>query len=177
MKGRIVFVLGGSRSGKSKYAESLAGSISEPKTYLATSPVIDQEMQSRIRKHIQTRQGRGWTTIEEQLDLDRVITDTQGTILVDCITLWINNLMYHAEVANQAFAEEEMEILALQLMKTCKSREGLTILVSNEVGQGIVPDNKAARLFRDLTGIANQVIAKESDEVYFVVSGIAQKLK
>ncbi|MCX5829996.1 MAG: bifunctional adenosylcobinamide kinase/adenosylcobinamide-phosphate guanylyltransferase [Deltaproteobacteria bacterium] len=187
----IILVTGGSRSGKSTFAQQLAESLSETRTYLATCPVIDREMAERIEKHRRDRQDRRWQTIEEETDLARALCQRvwegrgkgegeekkEGVILVDCLTLWINNLLYQAEKQGASLSEEDIVAASQEVLQAAWSCEGTVIFVSNEVGLGIVPDHFSGRLFRDLAGRCNQVFAREADAVVFMVSGIPMWIK
>ncbi len=166
----ITLILGGARSGKSSFAEKQAKATKLNRLYLATAEDFDTEMKHRIKKHQQQR-GDGWTTIEEPLDLTRELidnSDDDSVILVDCLTLWLSNLM-----GKGADIETEFDSLVASLEKL----RGQIIFVSNEVGQGIVPDNALARQFRDHAGRLHQQIAEAADHVYFITAGIAQKIK
>ena len=164
-------VLGGARSGKTGFAERLAMRSGQRPVYLATATALDSEMRDRVRTHQEQRQGR-FRTIEEPLDLSAALVRASqegDVILVDCLTLWITNML-GAEI-DVADAVEE---LAATLGAIATAR---VILVSNEVGQGIVPDNPLARTFRDLAGSAHQRLAEICDDVYFVVAGLPVTLK
>ncbi len=177
---RIVLVTGGCRSGKSAYAQGLAESLAPPRLYVATCPVTDAEMQRRIEAHQQARRNRGWETIEEQLDLAGVLGRHWGpkVLLVDCLTLWVNNLMYDAEQQGRQFTEADVagkcrEVLAATAA-VCRE---VVIFVTNEVGLGVVPENAQARRYRDLVGRANQTIAAQADTVTLVTCGLPWHLK
>jgi adenosylcobinamide kinase / adenosylcobinamide-phosphate guanylyltransferase len=188
---QIVMIIGGSRSGKSTFAQQLAESLSETRTYIATCPVIDGEMADRIEKHRRDRQDRHWHTIEEEIDLagaldrgmregsgkEEVEKKKEGGILVDCLTLWINNLLYQAEKRGASLSEADIIAASQEVLRAARSCEGTVIFVSNEVGLGIVPDHFSGRLFRDLAGRCNQVFAREADAVVFMVSGIPMWIK
>jgi adenosylcobinamide kinase/adenosylcobinamide-phosphate guanylyltransferase len=166
-----VLVLGGARSGKTGFAERLAMRAGERPAYLATAETLDTEMRDRVRLH-QHQRGPQFTTIEEPLRLSAAIAAAaraHDVILVDCLTLWITNLI----VANENVAAAVDELLAT-LLETTESR---VILVSNEVGLGIVPDNAMARMFRDLAGSAHQRIAEICEDAYFVMAGLPMVLK
>ncbi len=166
----ITLVLGGARSGKSNFAESLARKTSFKRFYLATSQAFDHEMEDRIAKH-QTSRGGDWQTIEEPLDIVHILEKEAASdrvILVDCLTLWISNLM---------MAEKDLEKAFSLLCQGLETLKGPVIFVSNEVGQGIVPDNKMARDFRDHAGQLHQRIAAAANNVYFITAGLPQKLK
>lgn len=163
-------VLGGARSGKSTFAEQLAAQSGLPGIYVATAQAHDSEMDARIAAH-KARRGDGWTTLEAPLDIAGVITGETGpdrVMLVDCLTLWVTNLM---------MAEEDMDVAFDRLSAALRDARGPVILVSNEVGQGIVPDNAMARAFRDHAGILHQRVAAIADTVYFTIAGLPQKLK
>lgn len=175
---RTILITGGARSGKSVLAEKLALEFPAPLCYLATAETLDGEMQQRVRLH-RERRGEEWQTLEEPLDLLRALKGCDGrygVILVDCITLWLSNLLFAYE--NR---EEEPEGLILadvrQFADCLREMESPVILVSNEVGMGIVPENRLARLYRDIAGRANQLLAAAADEVHVVISGIPLRLK
>ena len=174
----IFFISGGCRSGKSSFSEDLALSFPGPHTYLATSPRIDKDMDKRIERHQNDRQGKGWKTIEEEIDLvGRILENSGATILVDCLTLWINNLMWGAEQEGREISEDAMIEKAEDLVLACRQIEGRVIFVSNETGLGIMPINRQARIFADLSGRCNQIIAKAAKRAVFMVSGLPMELK
>jgi adenosylcobinamide kinase / adenosylcobinamide-phosphate guanylyltransferase len=169
-KGRIILVLGGARSGKSAFAESLIDQSGLTKCYLATGQVFDDEMRRRIGEH-RARRGPEWELAEEPLDLCCALDEAASknkAVLVDCLTLWVTNLM---------MADRDQAEAADALVAALKVLPGTIVLVSNEVGQGIVPDNAMARAFRDHAGLLHQKVAAAADEVYFVTAGLPQKLK
>ena len=173
-------ITGGSRSGKSAYAQSLAESIpSAGRTYVATCPVLDEEMHERIDRHRRLREGRGWQTVEAPVELARAVAEAAPghVVLVDCLTLWINNLLYLAAQSGTGLDEDELAGLAEELARSCRARTKPVILVTNEVGMSIVPDNALARRYRDLVGRCNQVLAAAADEVTLVACGCPMKLK
>ncbi len=164
---RLTLVLGGARSGKSRFAENLARQHGGLRTYIATAEAFDDEMRQRIAKHREQRAGDGWVTIESTLDPASVLP-RDGLVLLDCVTVWLGNLMHHgrdlrAEVAKLCAA-----------LEVCPAE---VILVSNEVGLSIVPENAMARRFRDEQGLANQSLAEIADNVYFIAAGLPLKLK
>ena len=168
---RHVLVLGGARSGKTAFAERLAIRSGSKPAYLATAEALDSEMRDRVATHQRGRAGR-FTTIEEPLALSEALigaADKHDVVLVDCLTLWITNLL----VANQNVAGA-VEELGATLLQVDSAR---IILVSNEVGLGIVPDNAMARIFRDLAGSAHQRLAEICEDVYFVAAGLPMTLK
>jgi len=166
-------VLGGARSGKSQVAEALTLAQTAPGAtalYLATAEAFDDEMRTRIGHH-QSRRGEHWETIEEPLNLAQIITENSvagGAILVDCLTLWLSNLMH---------AERDVAAETAALIDALETAPGAVVLVSNEVGQGIVPENTLARAFRDLAGVMHQSCAASCDRVLFVTAGLVQTLK
>jgi len=173
MNKKIIFITGGARSGKSRFAGELARQFPGAKAYLATAQGLDEEMAERIRRHRENR-AAAWQTLEEPLKVaDRIWKEGNGfdLILLDCLTLWISNLL-------MAGWEEAMILKeGNRLLDACRRAKCSLILVGNEVGMGIVPENAQARLFRDLSGFIQQRAAREADEVYFMVSGIAQRIK
>ena len=174
----IIFISGGCRSGKSDYAEKLAFTLPHPHVYLATCPRVDQDMDDRIHRHQQQRAGKGWRNIEEELDLEKIFRENSGaTILVDCVTLWINNLMWQAEQKNEEMNEAQMAERCDKLLKVIDDIDGTVIFVSNETGMGIMPVNRQARIFGDLAGRCNQLLAAAAKQATFMVSGIAMQLK
>lgn len=166
-----VLVLGGSRSGKTGFAERLAMRAGETPLYLATAQALDNEMRDRVRLHQQQRHKR-FATLEEPLELSTALKAAarqHDVILIDCLTLWITNLLG----VNRNVAEAVDGLIAA-LGEIDAAR---VILVSNEVGLGIVPDNPLARMFRDLAGAAHQRLAETCAEVHFVVAGLPMTLK
>ena len=170
---RTIFLTGGARSGKSRLAEELARGYGAPLGYLATGVAGDAEMAERIARH-RARRGADWLTIEEPLDLAGAITALDGQVnalLVDCVTLWLTNLLLRHGDAMKVLGEVG------SLTRVMAGLSIPLILVSNEVGMGIVPDNPLARTFRDLAGEANEMLAGAAEEVYVMFSGLPLKLK
>jgi adenosylcobinamide kinase/adenosylcobinamide-phosphate guanylyltransferase len=170
---KVTLVTGGARSGKSRFAESLAVQQGEPLLYIATAGFGDGEMKERITRH-QERRGSTWQTIEEQYDLTAVLTGHDGwfkATLVDCVTLWLTNLLLKYEDKNAVLDEVRRTVSTLPSLKTP------LFMVSNEVGMGIIPDNSLGRTFCDLSGEANEILAGAADEVYVTFSGLPLKLK
>jgi len=165
---QVTLALGGARSGKSRFAEELAERSASLRTYIATAEALDGEMRSRIDQH-RARRGEGWQTIEAPLALTEALAGCGSpVVLVDCLTLWISNLMFRdRDVA------AEIDLLCAALARA----SGHVILVSNEVGMGIVPEHALSRRFRDLQGLANQRVAAVADAVHFVVAGLPLTLK
>ncbi|WP_377275303.1 bifunctional adenosylcobinamide kinase/adenosylcobinamide-phosphate guanylyltransferase [Rhizobium sp. R86522] len=167
-----ILVLGGARSGKSRFAETTARNTGLDRVYLATGRAWDDEMRARIETHKADRADDGWTTHEEPLDLVgalKTLDKPERVILVDCLTLWVTNLMMEEGRDVDADGAELAAILG-ELHAT-------VIFVSNEVGLGIVPENKMARAFRDHAGRLHQAIAAEAAEVYFIAAGLPLKMK
>lgn len=177
--GRIVFVTGGRRSGKSAYAQKLAESYDHPLLYIATCPVIDEEMAVRIENHKKDRAGAGWDTTEEPLYVAGAIKEAIGykTILVECLTLWINNIMFEAEKDGKRLTESKMSELTHDVLTESEKSDSTLIFVSNEVGLGIISDNRLARDFSDIAGRVNQIVAKQADQAIMMVSGLPIILK
>lgn len=172
MAKQIILITGGTRSGKSKYAEQRAGELGERRLYVATAEAKDQEMAQRIAEHRQ-RRGNRWVTVEEPVDLAAALAARHGQTdcaLVDCLTLWLSNLLIGYD---GKYAENKVE----ELVTTLPRLDFHVVLVTNEVGWGIVPDNALARQFRDLAGWANQRIAVAANEVVLTVAGIPMIVK
>lgn len=168
--GQIALVLGGARSGKSSFAQALAEDETDDLIYIATAQAFDAEMTERIARHRSDR-GQRWQTVECPLGLADAIAEHQGegkTILVDCLTLWLSNLMLGGHDIAAAVSE---------LVTSLKDSSAKVVLVSNEVGQGIVPDNILARRFRDEAGWLNQAAARAATNVWFVTAGLPLRLK
>ena len=169
-----VFVLGGCRSGKSSYALETAQAFSGDKNiFIATCIPQDDEMKTRVARH-QKERNRCWKTVEAPRLLPEAIVEYSpkaDVIVVDCLTLWISNLLMDSD------DPEKIETQIPRLADAVSKSACPMILVSNEVGQGIVPDNKLARQFRDLVGYVNQAVARAADEVIWTVAGIPVKVK
>ncbi len=168
----VSLILGGARSGKSSFAERLADESGLEKVYLATSEILDNEMEKRVALH-RSRRGDGWQLIEEPLELAEKLTELPGPrncILVDCLTLWLSNQMM-----GQRNVPDECNTL-VDILRGMSPDQSI-ILVSNEVGQGIVPMEKMARDFRDHAGRLHQDIAAIAQNVWFVTAGLPRKLK
>lgn len=163
------FVLGGASSGKSAWAENFVESAGVSMVYIATGQVFDDEVRARVRQHRARRDDR-WRTIEEPLDLPRVLTDLSGTepVLIDCATMWISNHL---------MAERDLATAQDALIAALRSCPAPWTIVSNEVGQGIVPENALARRFRTAQGALNIALAGEADVAVQVIAGLPQVLK
>ena len=164
-----ILVTGGARSGKSSFAEKRTKQLGSSLMYIATSEIIDSEMEKRVAEH-QARRGSEWQTLHAPLKLAEALseTDGKGPCLVDCLTIWLNNLIFH---------NEDTIVATKELIKVLEQRSDPVVLVTNEVGSGIVPENALARRFRDEAGRMNQIIAQVADEVYLSVSGIPLQIK
>jgi adenosylcobinamide kinase / adenosylcobinamide-phosphate guanylyltransferase len=168
-QGRLVFLIGGARSGKSRHAEQLIADHPPTWRYIATAEAFDDEMRERIDLH-RARRDQRWTTVDAPLDLAVAVEATKDgePLLVDCLTLWLSNTM---------LADRDVTVECEALAETLAKPRGPWFVVSNEVGQGIVPDNALARRFRDAAGRLNQLVAARADEVFLMVAGLPMKVK
>ena len=169
---KIIFILGGARSGKSTYALSLAKKYRKV-AFVATCQPLDKEMQERIRLHKEARPGY-WKTFEEPRDLNFLLIKMGNTfdcILIDCLTLLVSNLIL------AGYKKEEILEKIEAMLAILRKQKAKVIMVSNEVGLGLVPANKLGRDFRDIAGKVNQTAAKQANEVFFTISGIPMKIK
>jgi adenosylcobinamide kinase/adenosylcobinamide-phosphate guanylyltransferase len=173
--GKLILILGGARSGKSSFAVAQAKKLSSRQSgvvYVATASALDEEMKRRIERH-KKRRPSSWKTIEERKDISKILAKLgkASIVIVDCLTILISNLLLSGE----------REIATLkkikQFFRTLKRRNLTTLIVSNEVGMGIVPENRLGRTFRDIAGQTNQIVAKLADEVYLLEAGIPVKIK
>ena len=168
MDPRVTLVLGGARSGKSALAEGVVRAAGPSPVYIATAEAWDDEMRARIAEHRTQRDGQGWRTVEAPLDLPGALAGAgDAPVLVDCLTLWLTNLM---------LGEHDIPAASAALLAAL-DRPGPTVLVANEVGLGIVPDNALARRFRDAAGRLNQQVAARADTVVFTAAGLPMVLK
>ncbi len=177
MQNKMILVIGGARSGKSSFSEKYALECGMKPFYIATAPCLDDEMRARIALHRAQREHVNWTTIESQVQLVEALQEAvekgADTILVDCLTLWINNLLYEDSALNERIFSEKFTAILAQI----KSIPCPITFVINEVGLGIVPESQIARTFRDISGRCAQMLASASDEVYWMVAGISQRIK
>ena len=169
---RTILISGGARSGKSDFALDMARGLGPRRAFVATAQALDAEMQERIRKHREDR-GPDFETVEEPRDLAAALSrlDDVDVVVVDCLTLWLSNLLLSSSDAT--LAEQTVRKLADSLVRLpfhC-------ILVTNEVGLGVVPDTPLGRSFRDLAGRANQLVARRADEVYIATMGLMVRIK
>jgi adenosylcobinamide kinase / adenosylcobinamide-phosphate guanylyltransferase len=195
MSGKLIFLLGGARSGKTEQAQRLAAELGGEVTYVATAEAGDEEMRGRIAAHRAARPA-GWQTMERPLRLGDVLTEWDASVVVvDCLTLLVSNILSDAgsplgsgvspaspegprgEHAPAALVEARVEEELNELLAAWKDAQFHLIVVSNEVGLGLVPDNALGRVYRDALGRANQRMAQAADEVYFMVAGLAVKIK
>jgi adenosyl cobinamide kinase/adenosyl cobinamide phosphate guanylyltransferase len=164
----ISLVLGGARSGKSRYAEQLVTGHTAPWVYVATAQAFDDEMRARIAEH-RRRRGGGWRLVEAPVALPEALDGAAGRpVLVDCLTLWLSNVM---------LGEHDVAAAIMTLEAVLRQRDAPTVLVSNEVGLGIVPENALGRSFRDEAGRLNQRIAALAGHVVFMIAGLPMTLK
>jgi len=197
-KNNFIFITGGSRSGKSSHALKLAESLGERRLYIATAQALDAEMAKRIARHRKER-GDGWDTAEEPINIVEVIRSATGlsqftdgaewsriigtvplekagyggydVLLIDCLTLWLCNIMHNDESDDKVFEKIE------ELVEACKKSLTIIIAISNETGSGIMPDNHLSRRFSDLAGMMNQKMAAAAGQVILTVSGIPMTIK
>lgn len=172
----LALVLGGARSGKSRFAEKLAQDrvpVTKRMMYIATAQISDEEMARRVQEH-QSRRDELWHTVEEPLHVDHLLREQADwpVVVIDCLSLLLNNWMWMENCDENQFLQRQND-----LVDALSHYKGQIICVSNEVGQGIVPDNALARQYRDWLGWLNQAVAKEADEVFYVVAGIPVDLK
>ena len=181
---KVILLLGGSRSGKSYYAEVLAKKSADKVLFVATAEAGDEDMRLRIQKHQQARPAN-WRTLEATAHLGNRIEDEledEKIVIIDCITLLVSNIFcrYDApQFDNIPDSDLEKQVLdeIKELQRCLKKVDASFIIVSNEVGLGLVPDNRMGRLYRDFLGSANQMLAQSADEVYFMVAGIPLRVK
>ena len=178
-----VLIIGGARSGKSGFAQELALKLGEPVLFVATATAGDEEMAERIAQHRKARPAT-WSTLEATTGIGDKICGQLGqaeVVIVDCITLLVNNIFsrydQQGEQINASQVEEEITAEIEELIKSVKRIDALFIIVTNELGTGLVPPSKVARLYRDLLGKANQKLAEVSEEVYLMVAGIPVRIK
>ncbi|MEO8325277.1 MAG: bifunctional adenosylcobinamide kinase/adenosylcobinamide-phosphate guanylyltransferase [Nitrospirota bacterium] len=169
---KLIFVLGGARSGKSTFALQ-QGKSQSPRAFVATGEPFDQEMAGRIQKHQRSR-GRGWATIEIPTRISEWLAEEgsgYSSIVVDCLTLWLNNLL------RDKVRPSQVPTHVRAFLRSARACPGQVVVVSNELGLGLVPGDAISRSFRDVAGRMNQLVAAEADEVYLLVSGLPLRLK
>ena len=170
---KLILILGGARSGKSSFGLKLAKSIKKKKLFIATCIPEDEEMKKRVRLHRRKRPS-SWRTIEERKELLPVLkkeTRTDIVIIIDCLTLFISTLLM------ERMKENTIKNKVERIVKVIKQGKATVIIISNEVGSGLIPDNRLGRDFRDITGLCNQIVGATAEEVYFMVSGIPIQIK
>lgn len=169
---KFVLIGGGARSGKSAFAFHYAKSLGARRVFLATAQAFDDEMASRIKRHQEERQG-SFHTLEEPLDIARAVAKTDAdVILIDCLTLWLSNLLLRGD--DEAAVRAEVQNLVRSVSQ--RPRHTNVIIVSNEVGLGLVPETPLGRVFRDVAGWAHQALAAAADEVFFAAMGMVIRL-
>lgn len=192
---KITFILGGTRSGKSSFAINLAKNINGPDShrhtptqkngrvaYLAPGVACDSEMRMRIEKHKKMRPN-SWQTIEEPLNIEGALKNLDSSIkcvIFDCLSFWVSNLILHYQNVGTEYnlsLQEKILSRVSQLLGLAKTIKPKLIIVSNEVGMGVVPDAQTGRIFRDILGTANQLVKDSADEVFFLVAGVPIKIK
>jgi adenosylcobinamide kinase/adenosylcobinamide-phosphate guanylyltransferase len=174
---KIILLLGGARSGKSTFAQKLADQLGKKVVFVATGEPLDEEMQARIEEHKKNRP-ESWQTLEVPHHVGKAINEKVGdaeVVIIDCITLLVSNLL-EGEI-NVAEAEKRVAAEINGLLNVITTMQAHCVIVSNEVGLGLVPDNKLGRIYRDLLGKANQNLAHYASDVYFLAAGIPLKLK
>ena len=179
-RGKLIFITGGARSGKSSFAEKIAAKTSKKVAYIATGQPLDEEMAFRIKKHREKRLNT-WETYEEPIEVRELVSHLgleKEIILVDCLTLLISNLLLRKEDKVEDSKWQEEILLEIEKFAEVSYKvPAQVIIVSNEVGMGLVPDNPLGRVYRDILGRANSIIADKADEVFMMVSGIPLKIK
>lgn len=184
--GKIYLITGGARSGKSSFAEDFTKTLGKNVLYIATSIVFDEEMKTRVKKH-KERRPDSWHTLEAYKNFENHFSTglySKFAVLLDCITIMITNILfeeiedfYNIKECELEKAEEKVSIEVDKLISIIKNQNIEIVMVTNEIGMGIVPENHISRVFRDIAGRINQKIAKDADEVYLCVSGIPIKIK
>jgi adenosylcobinamide kinase/adenosylcobinamide-phosphate guanylyltransferase len=168
---KIVFILGGARSGKSTFALQEASGVEGKKAFIATAEALDDEMRLRINNHKKER-GKGWVTFEEPLYISRLMQDVRNShdvVLIDCLTLWLSNIMHVGFDINETVGEF-INVIS-------QDSSALLYIVSNEVGMGLVPETELARIYRDNLGYINRKVAEAATDVSFLAAGIPLKIK
>lgn len=183
--GKIIYITGGAKSGKSKFAEKMVEEIGEKINYIATLTCFDDEMKEKVKIH-KDRRNEKYKTIEAYKNFDIIFEniDEKETILLDCLTNMVSNLIFEENIdfdKDLKINKEKLDIKIKKevenLIKVLKKHKGISVIVSNELGMGIVPVYPLGRYFRDIAGEINQYVAEKSDEVYLTVSGIPMKIK
>jgi adenosylcobinamide kinase/adenosylcobinamide-phosphate guanylyltransferase len=177
VKKELILVIGGARSGKSAFAQQLAQQKAEKVLFIATAEAKDSEMVERVRHHRRRRPDH-WHTVEEPLKLARAIdgADSYEVIIVDCLTLWVSNLLQASEAQKMAALEATVLDATRELLRAYEQGGATLILVSNEVGMGLVPPYPMGRTYRDVLGKVNQLLAAQASQVYLMMAGLAVEL-
>lgn len=185
-RGKIIFVTGGARSGKSSFAEALTARLGEKVAYIATSVPCDDEMKQRILRHKAGRP-KNWSTFETFENVDKVMCELKGkvdVVLLDCITVMISNLMLKADIDYDTCdietinsVEKQIKVQIENMLDAAEKISADVVIVSNELGMGLVPEYRLGRVFRDIAGRMNQIIAQRAQDVYLLVSGIPINIK
>jgi len=179
-RGKLIFITGGARSGKSNFAEKMAAKTSKEVVYIATGQPLDEEMTFRIKKHREKRLNT-WETYEEPTEVRELVSRLgleKEVILIDCLTLLTSNLLLRKEdKVEDSKWQGEILVEIEKLAEVSYKVPAQVIIISNEVGMGLVPDNPLGRVYRDILGRANSIIADKADEVFMMVSGIPLKIK
>jgi len=188
MARKFIFILGGARSGKSSFAQGMAAKLGEKVLFVATGKPLDVEMASRIEEHKRTRP-KNWRTLEIDIKVGQKLKDQikdADVVFLDCLTLLVSNILtgetggfFSNCEHSEAISEADSQVMAEMedLIDCIDKHEGDFIMVSNEVGLGLVPENRLGRIYRDILGKSNQLLAQHADEVYFMVSGIPVEIK
>jgi adenosylcobinamide kinase/adenosylcobinamide-phosphate guanylyltransferase len=179
-RGKLIFITGGARSGKSSFAEKIAAKTSKKVAFIATGQPLDEEMTFRIKQHREKRLNT-WKTYEEPIEVRELVSHlglAKEVILIDCLTLLTSNLLLRKEdKVEDPRWQEEILVEIEKIAEVSYQVSAQVIIVSNEVGMGLVPDNPLGRVYRDILGKANGIIADKADEVFMIVSGIPLKIK
>lgn len=179
--GKIILVIGGARSGKSSFAEGYVKEHGKKLAYIATAQVLDEEMRQRVALHQKRRIDDNWHTEEAPFAAEKAIAHCKSydAVLFDCLTIYMSNLLCQKNMQKCTSEECEIKIrnAVQKLIEAAREHKGFVVFVTNEVGASIVPENKLARLYRDIAGFCNQDVAKVADVVYFVVAGIKMQIK
>lgn len=179
-RGKLIFITGGARSGKSNFAEKMTISLGKSVAYLATGQPLDKEMAFRIKKH-KNKRSTEWETYEEPFEISELVSRLgvkKEVIIIDCLTLLASNLLLRKEdKVEDSKWQEEILLEIEKLTEISYKVPAQVIIVSNEVGMGLVPENPLGRVYRDILGRANSIIANKADEVFMMVSGIPLKIK
>ncbi len=177
MSKKCILILGGARSGKSQFAQDLAMGLSDDVLYVATAEAGDEEMRERIEAHRISRP-QSWRTVETSVEVGRKIRnciDKSAVVVIDCMTLLVSNVLVRYE--DDPRLEQRIQSEIEDLIRIIKESNAVFLIVSNEVGLGLVPDNRLGRLYRDFLGRSNQILAQHADEVYFMVARIPLRIK